>query len=228
MWMTEFKQIDLQQKVPLFWGYGVDSEAPQVQPPVNTLTLSTWRYLWYFPQIVGIMTHHGNPFYKFSWNFLKFSPLSSVISLQGWLSRIWLWCWGANMPVSLAYGLGVVQQILNGWNPAQIGGPSVDFWQNDQISHFRAWWLESLLAEVRHAESNALDVMNVMSPQKIDIAGNSSYFRIFPRWRLLRIWPDIVYIVLPVYNAFLMKTLGKLAFNHVDWTFSKKNAPGRL
>lgn len=155
------------------------------------------------------------------WIFLEFSPLSSVISLQGWLSRIWLWCWGANMPVLLACGLGDVQQTLNGQNPSEIGGSSADFWQNDQISHFRARWLESSLAELRQAESTELDVMNVMSPQKFQIAGNSCYFRIFPRWRLLRIWPDIVYMVFPV-TLFSMTTLGKLAFNHVNWT------PGRL
>lgn len=51
---------------------------------------------------------------KWYWMFLEFSPLCSVVSLQGWLSRIWLWCWGANMPVLLACGLGHVQQTLNG------------------------------------------------------------------------------------------------------------------
>lgn len=85
------------------------------------------------------------------WIFFEFSPLSSVISLQGWLSRIWLWCWGANMPVLLACGLGDVQQTLNGQNPSEIGGSSADFC--DQISHFRARWLESSLAELRQAES---------------------------------------------------------------------------
>lgn len=142
MWMTEFQQIfpTVQKFCALFWGCGVDSHHLQRKEKTLkfwgaagtasgqhlNLTLSMMRkslrvgyardYISiYFPRIVGIMNHHRKSSLLNDTGFFRsFSPLSSVVSLQGWLSRIWLWCWGANMPVLLACGLGDVQQTLNG------------------------------------------------------------------------------------------------------------------